>query len=120
MSVSAVTATDMPGFEPTKTEVTPGHVLMGVRLLKCPPSAGHISELCRGKCQNLCYSPVASAGGVGGGSNSKYITYKCLHVYMHMVYLYFRRQFEAVPAYVMSQRWLTSILDNTCEGRACN
>ena len=27
-------------------------------------------------------------------------------MYMCMVYLYFRRQFEAVLAYVMSQRWL--------------
>ena len=58
------------------------------RRLKCPLSAGHISNLCRGKRQYLCYSLVPSAGG--GGSNSRCITDECL-------------QFEAVPTYVMSQ-----------------
>ena len=38
--------------------------LPGAGRLKCHLSAGHISELCRGKCQYLCYSPVPSAGGV--------------------------------------------------------
>ena len=81
--------------------------LPGVRRLKCPLSAGHIYELCRGKLQYLCYSLVPSAGG-GGGANSRCITHECLDVYMYMVYMYMyvRRQFEAVPAYVMSQRRL--------------
>ena len=42
----------------------------------------------------------------GGVANSSCTTHECLHVYMYMVYLYFRRQFETVPAYMMSQRWL--------------
>ena len=41
--------------------------LPGVRRLKRPLSAGHISELCRGKRQHLCYSPILSAAGRGGG-----------------------------------------------------
>ena len=37
-----------------------------------------------------------------------------------MVYMYFRRQFEAIPAYtdVTTVAQNTGILDNACEGRA--
>ena len=42
----------------------------------------------------------------GGDVNSSCITHEYLRVYMYMVYMYFRRHFEAVPAYVMSQRRL--------------
>ena len=51
--------------------------------------------------------PVQSSGGVGANS----IKHECLHVYMYtyMVYMYFRRQFEAVPAYTD----VTTVAQNT-------
>ena len=74
---------------------TPGHVLMGgdryqgFDVYNVPLVHGIYPSFAKGK-----------------GVNSRTITHECLHVYMYMVYMYFRRQFEAVPAYVMSQRWL--------------
>ena len=40
----------------------------------------------------------------GGGVDSSRIAHECLQVYM--VHMYFRWQFEEIPAYMMSQRWL--------------
>ena len=77
----------------------------GVRRLKYPLSAEHISELCRGKRQYLCCFPVPSAER-GGGVWVKITDVKHMNVYMYMVFMYFGCQFEAVPAYVMSQWWL--------------
>ena len=89
--------------------------LPGVRRLKCPLSAGHISDFADGNVNIF----VISRSKVQGDANS--IKHECSHVYMYMVYMYFRRKIEAVPAYytdVTTVAQNTSILDNACEGRA--
>ena len=93
--------------------------LPGVRRLKSPISAGHISDFAGGNVNIF----VIAQSKKHGGANS--IKHQCLHVYMDMFYMYFRRQFErrqfeAVPAYtdVPTVAQNTSILENACEGRA--
>ena len=77
-------------------------------------SAGHIPALQRETSISLlCPGPKCR-----GEANSRCITHECLHVYMYMVYMYFRRQFEAVPAYVTAVAQNMGILDNACEERA--
>ena len=57
--------------------------------------------------------------GGGGGANGMCITHERLHVYMYMVYMYFRRKIWSSPstcdATMVAQN--TNILDNAFEGR---
>ena len=100
----------MSGFESTKIEVLLGTCWWAEAVTRS--STFKMSPQCRAYIRSLQRETSISSlfpgpkGRGGGGVNSRCITHECLHVYMYMVYMYFRWQFQAVPAYMMSQRWL--------------
>ena len=88
----------MLGFEPFKTEVLLGTCWWAETVTRgstfnVPLVQGIYSTLQRETSISLLFPGPKSRGD----ANS--IKHECLHVHMHMVYIYFRRQFEAVPAH---------------------
>ena len=75
----------------------------GRRPLPGVRSAGHISKLCRGKRQYLCYTAVPSAGGVQIAGAQPMNVYMCTCTWSTCISGGNLKQFQR---YVMSQHWL--------------